>query len=95
MMVKVKVKVAQSCPTLCDSMDLVHGILQAMQEKKALSSRVNKIPYDYTVEVTNRFKGLELVDRVPKESWMEICNSVQEAVTKTISKKKKCMKAKW
>ena len=45
--------------------------------------------------MTNRFKGLELVDRVPKESWMEICNTVQEAVTKTISKKKKCMKAKW
>ena len=56
---------------------------------------LNQIPYDYTVEVTNRFKGLELVDRVPKESWMEICNSVQEAVTKTISKKKKCKRAKW
>ena len=56
---------------------------------------LNQIPYDYTVEVTNRFKGLELVDRVPKESWMEICNTVQKAVTKTISEKKKCMKAKW
>ena len=56
---------------------------------------LNQIPYDYTVEVTNRFKGLELVDRVPKESWMEICNTVQKAVTKTISEKKKCKKSKW
>ena len=56
---------------------------------------LNQIPYDYTVEVTNRFKGLNLVDRVPEELWMEIHNIVQEAVTKTIPKKKKCKKAKW
>ena len=43
----------------------------------------------------NRFKGLDLVDRVPKELWTEVCNTVQEAVTKTIPKKKKCKKAKW
>ena len=43
----------------------------------------------------NRFKGLDLVDRVPEELWMEVCNTVQEAVTKTIPKKKKCKKAKW
>ena len=49
---------------------------------------LNQIPYDYTVEVTNRFKGLDLVDRVPEELWMEVCNIVQEAVTKTIPKKK-------
>ena len=49
---------------------------------------LNKIPYDYTVEVTNRFKGLDLVDRVPKELLAEVHNSVQEAVTKTIPKKK-------
>ena len=49
---------------------------------------LNQIPYDYTVEVTNRFKGLDLVDRVPEELWMEVCNIVQEMVTKTISKKK-------
>ena len=55
----------------------------------------NKIPYDYTVEVTNRFKGLDLIDRVPEELWMEVHNFVQEAVTKTIPKKKKCKKAKW
>ena len=45
--------------------------------------------------MTNRFKGLDLVDRVPEELWMEVCNIVQEAVTKTIPKKKKCKKAKW
>ena len=55
---------------------------------------LNQIPYDYTVEVTNKFKGLDLVDRVPEELWMEVCNIVQEVVTKTISKKKKCKKAK-
>ena len=55
---------------------------------------LNQILYDYTVEVMNRFKGLDLVDRVPEEPWMEIWNTVQEAVTKTISKKKKCKKAK-
>ena len=45
---------------------------------------LNQIPYDYTVEVTNRFKGLDLIDRVPEELWMEICDIVQEAVVKTI-----------
>ena len=50
---------------------------------------------DYTVEVTNRFKGLGLIDRVPEELWMEVCNTVQDTVAKTISKKKKCKKAKW
>ena len=56
---------------------------------------LNKISYDYTVEVSNRFKGLDLVDRVPEELWKEVCNTVQEAVTKIISKKKKWKKAKW
>ena len=55
----------------------------------------NQIPYDYTVEVRNRFKGLDLIDRVPDELWMEVCDTVQEAVIKTIPKKKKCKKAKW
>ena len=54
---------------------------------------INQTPYDYTVEVMNRFKGLDLVDRMPEELWMEVCNTVQEAVTKTIPKKKKCKKA--
>jgi len=56
---------------------------------------LNQIPYDYTVEVTNRFKGLDLIDRVPEELWTEIHGIVQEALTKIISKKKKCKKAKW
>ena len=56
---------------------------------------LSQIPDDYTVEVTNRFKRLDLVDRVPEELWMEIHNTVQEAVTKTIPKKKKCRKEKW
>ena len=56
---------------------------------------LNQIPYDYTMEVTNRFKGLDLIDRVPEELWMEVCDIVQEAGIKTIPKKKKCKKAKW
>ena len=56
---------------------------------------LNQIPYDYTVEVTNRFKGFDLIDRMPEELWTEVHDIVQEAVTKTITKKKKCKKAKW
>ena len=56
---------------------------------------LNQIPYDYTVEVRNRFKGLDLIDRVPDELWMEIHDIVQETGIKTIPKKKKCKKAKW
>ena len=48
---------------------------------------LNQIPYDYTVEVVNRFKGLDLIDRVPEELWLEVCNIVQEMMTKTIPKK--------
>ena len=55
---------------------------------------LNQIPYDYTMDVTNRFKGLDLIDRVPEELWTDIYNTLQEAVTKTIPKKKKCKKAK-
>ena len=55
---------------------------------------LNKIPYDCTVEVTNRFRGLDLVDRMPEELWTEVCSIVQGEVTKTIPKKKKCKKAK-
>ena len=50
---------------------------------------LNQIPYDYTVEVRNRLKGLELIDRVPDELWMEVCDTVQETGIKTILKKKK------
>ena len=56
---------------------------------------LNQIPYDYTVEVRNRFKGLDLIDRVPEELWMEVRDIVQEVMIKTIPKKKKCKKAKW
>jgi len=56
---------------------------------------LNQIPYNYTVEVTNRFKGLDLIHRVPEELWTEVRNIVQEAITKTILKKKKCKMAKW
>ena len=55
---------------------------------------LNKIPYDYTVEVRNRFKGLDLIDRVPDELWTEVCDIVQETVIKNIPKKKKCKRAK-
>ena len=55
---------------------------------------LNQIPYDYTVEVTNRFKALGLKDRVPEKLWIEVCDILQEALIKTIPKKKKCKKAK-
>ena len=56
---------------------------------------LNQTPYDYTVEVRNRFKGLDLIDRVPEELWTEVCDVVQEAVVKTIPQEKKCKKATW
>ena len=56
---------------------------------------LNQIPYDYTGEVTNRFKGLHLIERVPDEQWMEVRDIVQETGIMTVPKKKKCKKAKW
>ena len=56
---------------------------------------LNQIPYDYTMEVRNRFKGLDLIDRVPDELWREVCDIVQETGIKTIPMEKKCKKAKW
>ena len=56
---------------------------------------LNQIPYNYTVEVRNRFKGLGLIDRVPAELWTEVRDIVPETGSKTIPKKKKCKKAKW
>ena len=81
----------------------VHGIFQVRVlewgaiafSDLCLLGTLNQIPNDYTAEVMNRFKGLDLVDRVPEELWTEVGNLVQEAVTKTIPKKKKCKKAKW
>ena len=57
---------------------------------RSIRCELNQIPYDYTVEVRNRFKGLHLIDRVPEELWMEVHDTVQEAGIKTIPKKKKC-----
>ena len=56
---------------------------------------LNQIPYDYTVEVSNRFKGLNLIDRVPDELWNEVHDIVEETGIKTIPMEKKCKKAKW
>ena len=61
---------------------------------RPLGYDLNQIPYDYTVEVRNRFKGLDLIDRVPDELWMEVCNILQEVVIKTIPKRI-AKKAKW
>ena len=56
---------------------------------------LNQILYDYTVGVTNRFKGLDLIDRLPDELWTKVCDIVQETGIKTIPMEKKCKKAKW
>ena len=56
---------------------------------------LNQIPYNCTVDMTNRFSGLDLIERVPEELWTEVCDIVQVTVIKTIPKKKKCKKAKW
>ena len=56
---------------------------------------LNQIPYDFTVEVRNRFKGLDLIERVPDELWTEVHDIVQEIGIKTIPMEKKCKKAKW
>ena len=56
---------------------------------------LNQIHYDYTVEVTNIFKGLDLIDKLPEELWTQVRDIVQEAAIKTIPKKKECKKAKW
>ena len=62
---------------------------------RPFSYDLNQIPYDYTVKVRNRFKGLDLIDRVPDELWTEVCDIVQETGIKTIPMEKKCKKAKW
>ena len=56
---------------------------------------LNQITYDYTVEVRNRIKGLDLIDRVPDELWMEVCDIVQETGIKTTTMERKCKKEKW
>ena len=69
--------------------------LKKVGKTKPFRHDLNQIPYDYRVEVRNRFKGLDLKDRVPDELWMEVHDIVQETGIKTIPKKKKCKKAKW
>ena len=63
--------------------------------KRPFRYNLNQIPYDYIVGVRNRFKGLDLIERVPEELWTEVHDIVQEAGIKTIPKEKKCKKAKW
>ena len=62
---------------------------------RPFSYDLNQIPYDYTVEVRNRFKGLDLINRVPDELWMKVCDIEQETEIKTIPMEKKCKRAKW
>ena len=66
-----------------------------METTRPFRYDLNQIPYSYIVEVTNRLQGLDLIDRVPEELWMEVHDIVQEAVIKTIPLKKKCKKANW
>ena len=68
---------------------------KAGKTARLLRYDLNHIPYDYTVEVRNRFKGLDLIDRVPDELWNEVRDIVQETGIKTILMEKKCKKAKW
>ena len=97
MKVKSESEVAQLCPTLSDPMDCslpgssIHGSFQA----RVLEWVAIAFSDDYTVEVKNRFKGLDLIDRVLDKLWMEVCDIVQEVMNKTISRKKKWKKAKW
>ena len=72
-----------------------HKLKKVGQTTKSFRYDLNQIIYDYTVEVTNRFKGLDLIDKVPEELWMDVRDLVQEAVIKNIPKEKKCQKAKW
>ena len=68
---------------------------KAGKTTRTLRNDLNQIPYNYTVELTNIFKGLDLIDRVPEELWMEVRHTVEETMTKIIPKKKECKKAKW
>jgi len=88
------------CPVIIGNHELLIAKFTLKLKKVGKTTRpfrydLNQIPYDYTVEVRNRFKGLDLIDRVPDELWAEVCDIVQETGIKTIPKKKKCKKAKW
>ena len=82
---------AQVMKSLLQSSDLIE---ESRENTRPFRYDLNEIPYDYTVEVTNRFKGLDLIDRVPEELWMEVCDIVQETGIKTIPMEKKCKKSK-
>ena len=69
--------------------------LKKVGKSRPFRQDLNQIPYNYTVEVRNRFRGLDLIDRVPDELWIEARDIIQETGSKTILKKKKCRKAKW
>ena len=69
-------------------------IVKVGKTTRPLRYDLNLIPYNYTVEVTNRFKGLDLIDRVPEELWTEVCDIVKEAVIKTMPKKKEMLMGK-
>ena len=75
--------------------DYHHGLKKVGKTTRPFRYDLNQIPYDYIVEVTNRFKGLDLIGRVPEKLWTEVYNIIQKAVIKTIPKKKKYEKAKW
>ena len=79
--------VAQIMNSLLPNSDLIE---ESRETTRPFRYDLNQIPYDYTVEMTNRFKGLDLIDRVPEALWTEVYDVVQEAVIKTICMKKKC-----
>ena len=83
---------AQIVKSLLPNSDLIE---ESRKTTRSFRCDLNQIPYNYTVDVTNRFKGLDLIERVPEELWVELNDIVQEAVIGTIPKKKKCKKAEW
>ena len=88
----------QSPPAYLRRRSGVHKTLKLKKVEKTIRPfryDPNQIPYDYTVEARNRFKGLDLIDREPDELWMEVHDTVQKTGMKTIPKRKKCKKAKW
>ena len=86
--------VAQTMNSLLPNSKFRLKLKKVGKTARPFRSDLNQIPYDYTVEVRNRFKGLELIDRVPDELWNEICDTVQETGIKTIPMEKKCKKSK-
>ena len=83
---------AQLMNSLLPNSDLIE---ESRENTRPFKYDLNQIPYDYTVEVRNRFMGLDLIDRVPDKLWNEVRDFVHETGTKTIPMEKKCIKAKW